>query len=346
MNPISRYTSVLIIGASSAFVLPASADTTTLNLLQPVPLSANFPPLITALALNYFEAEGIEVNLLPASTTIPYVAFLQNGQADLAILDPPQTFQAVSAKADIKVVYSIMPRAAEGIAVAANSPYTDVAELKGTTVGLVSDRDRATFGIALDARGLSIDDVTAVVVGEAGPTLANAFRKQTVTAIAGSDLDWLSLQANGIEIRTITPDEISKTPSNSVAVSASRIDELAEPLTGFFRAWSKGVYAMTVDPEVTAAMAREAVPEEWESEEFGRQLLDASVKLTEPEGNLIGDVEPDIWRDIQPAIVKQGVMKEPIDPAVFVDNRFIAPANDWSKETVDDDVAAWREQHM
>ena len=346
MNPLTR---VMIAGSVAATTTAGAVhaqDRTEINLLMPTPMSANFPPLIAASALDYFADEGLELNLLPSSTTIPYVAFLQNGQADVAFLDPAQTFQALEAGADIEIVFAVMPRAAEGIAVSDQSDYRDVADLAGTTVGLVSDRDRATLGMALDARDLSLDDVTPVVVGEAGPTLANAFRKQTVSAIAGSDLDWLSIQASGIGIRIITPEEVSRTPSNSAAVSSTRIDEMQDPLTGFFRAWAKGVHATTVDPEVMSEMARTAVPEEWENEEFGQQLLTASVKLTQSATEQTGMPEADIWSEIQPAIIEQGVMSEEIDPATFTDDRFIGPANDFSAEEVESDVAEWRAANM
>ncbi len=95
-----------------------------------------------------------------------------------------------------------MQTAPDGIAVSGDSDITDVEQLAGQTVGLVSDRDRVTMQIALDARGMTENDVTTVVVGEAGPTLAAAFRDQTVAAIAGSGPDWLAIQANGIPRRT------------------------------------------------------------------------------------------------------------------------------------------------
>jgi NitT/TauT family transport system substrate-binding protein len=135
------------------------------------------------------------------------------------MLDPAEVLQARAAGADIQVVYEVMQTGADGIAISAESAFTDVGELEGETVGLVSDRDLVTLKIALDARGLTEDDVTSVVVGEAGPTLAAAFRDQTVAAIAGSGPDWLAIQANGIPIKLITPEEVSNKPGNTFVIS-------------------------------------------------------------------------------------------------------------------------------
>lgn len=326
---------------------PAAAQgLRAINVIMPLPRSANFYPLIAGEALGYFEKEGVKVNLLPSSTTVPYVAFVQNGQAELAMLDAPQTFQSVQAGIPIKVVYEGMQLAPEGIAVSADSPITSVEQLKGTTVGLVSDRDRTTLAIALDTKGISIDDVKTVVVGEAGPTLANAFRKQTVSAISGAVPDWLSLQANGMKIRLITPSEVADTPANSFVVNAARIDELRQPLIGFFRAWSKGMVVGKVDVDTLAVMCRKAVPEEWENPTFGREFLDASIPMNYSVTPKLGDLQPEVWKRVQGPMVKLGELQKEIDPATFLDRSLIDPANDFSREQVAADVAAWKAKSM
>lgn len=347
---VSRRACVALLmgSAAGAAIGPGSAgraqakELRAINVIMPLPRSANFFPLIAGEALGYFEKEGVKVNLLPSSTTVPYVAFVQNGQAELAMLDAPQTFQSVQAGIPIKVVYEGMQRAPEGIAVSADSPITSIEQLKGTTVGLVSDRDRATLAVALDAKGITIDAMKTVVVGEAGPTLANAFRRKTVSAIAGAVPDWLSLQANGMKIRLITPPEVADTPANSFVVNAARIGELREPLTGFFRAWSKGLQVAKVDMEALAVMCRKAVPEEWENAAFGREFLDASVPMNYSVTPKLGDVQPDVWKRVQAPMVKLGELKKEIDPATFLDRSLIDAANDFSREEVATDVAAWK----
>ena len=92
-------------------------DLTTVNMINPLPRSTNFFPLVVGEALGYFAAEGVEVNLLPSDTSIPYVAFVQNGQADLAMLDPVETINARLAGANINTVYEVMQNAPEAIGV-------------------------------------------------------------------------------------------------------------------------------------------------------------------------------------------------------------------------------------
>ena len=344
---MKRFTALLLAATvATPFGAALAQDVQELNVIMPLPRSANFYPLIAGEALGYFEEEGVSVNLLPSSTNIPFVAFIQNGQADIAMLDAPQTFQAVQSGADIKVVYEVMQNAPEGIAVSAESPYQDVASLVDTTVGLVADRDRTTLAIALDAEGASIDDVTTVVVGEAGPTLAAAIRDQTVSAISGAVPDWLSMQAAGLEIRLITPESVKLQPANNYAVSTSTIEEKREALTGFFRAWSKGMLAADFDPEAVAAMTKAAVPQEWENEEFGQEFFDASVPMNRSVTEQLGDLQDDLWRSVQGPMLKVGAIEAEVDPSTFLDDSFIEPANDFDTAEVEADVAAWRAENM
>lgn len=334
---------------AAALVAPfgaAAQELTTVNMINPLPRSANFYPLIVGEALGYFEAEGVEVNLLPSSTNLPYVAFVINGQADLAMLDPTEVINAVATGAPIKLIYEVMQNAPEGIAVLADSPYQSVADLAGTTVGLVSDRDRNTLAFALGTEDLTIDDVSTVVVGEAGPTLANALGSGEVSAISGAVPDWLALQANGIEIRLITPDEVTAIPANNFVINEERIEELRPAVEGFLRAWSKGMWAATIDPDAVAAMAAQAVPEEWENPEFGREFLDASIGMNVSVTEQLGAPQPEAWAALQPRLLSVGAIQQEIDPATFIDTSFIEAANDWSREELAADIEAWRAENM
>ncbi|SEM69963.1 ABC transporter substrate-binding protein [Palleronia pelagia] len=327
--------------------MPAMAqDTTTINAVMPKQRSANYFPLIVGEALGYFEEEGIEVNLLPSDTPIPFVNFLRNGQADIAMLDSAEVLQAIAAGVDLNVIYEVMQTAPDGIAISGDSSITDVEELAGETVGLVSDRDRVTMQIALDARGMTEDDVTTVVVGEAGPTLAAAFRDQTVAAIAGSGPDWLAIQANGIPVKLITPEEVSNKPGNTFAVMASTLEEKGDAIEGYLRAWSKGMYVAEVDPEVVAQIARTAVPEEWEDPEFGQQYLNNAIRLNVSVTETLGGLNTETWSAIQPGMQKFGLIDEQVEPDRFLQPGPVEAANDFDRAEVEEEVAAWREANM
>jgi NitT/TauT family transport system substrate-binding protein len=335
----------LMLSTSLAVVaVPATAqEMTTVNMINPLPRSTNFYPLVVGEALGYFAEEGVEVNLLPSDTSIPYVAFVQNGQADLAMLDPVETVNAVLAGTNIATVYEVMQNAPEAIGVLDSSEYDSVDDLVGTTVGLVSDRDRAFLQASLSVVGKSIDDVQTVVLGESGPTLAAAIRDGQVSAISGAAPDWISLNANGINVRLITPDDMLKSPANTFAVNADTIEEKRGAMEGFLRAWSKGMYVSKVNPEMVAQALRKGVPEEWENEAAGQLFLDMSIGMNLSTTERLGDLQTGVWTDIQPRLKESEAIAETVDVSTFLNDTYIAAANDFDRAEVEAEAAAWLE---
>ena len=314
-------------------------EVTELDLIMPTPRSNLFYPLVVGEALGYFKEEGIKVNLLPSSTKVPYVAFLSNGNAEIAMLDGPQTYQAVGAGTSIKVLYEAQQTAPEGVVTSDNLDIKGIEDIVGTTVGLVTDRDRATLSMTLQYVGHSLEDVDIVVLGHGGPTLANALKKEQVTAIAGALPDWIALQANGLNLIDITPEEMAETPANSFVVLEENIEEKSALYEGFLRAWSKGAYVTAVDEEVIAAMMAEAVPEEWQNPQFGQNYLDGAMPLNYPVTELFGDLRPDSWKEVQDEMIRIGELETNHDVSTFLEPRFIIPANDFDKNEVESDVA-------
>lgn len=314
----------------------------TLNVLIANERSNTFYGMFLAEELGYWDDVGIEVNWLSSATTIPYVAFLSNGQADLVMFDAPQTLQAADAGQDFKIIYEDMQFAPEALYVAADSDITEIAQLKGQTIGLVSDRDRIVAQVALESAGLTIDDVTTAVLGEGGPTLANAFLKGTVAAVAGGATELATIQGAGVEVRNITPPEVAENPANSFAIRTDRIEELRDPVERFLLAWSKGMEAGRMDLQMSAAIMSEAVPEQWTSLDAGLQHLTlAAMKLHEPLSDQRGTLHPEMWARVQPVLVEVGEIKQTHDPAGFTDGSFIEAANQFDVEEIRADVAEW-----
>lgn len=341
---MTMFKTLLVSTALAVAAVPAVAqDLTTVNMINPLPRSTNFFPLVVGEALGYFAAEGVEVNLLPSDTSIPYVAFVQNGQADLAMLDPVETINARLAGANINTVFEVMQNAPEAIGVLDTSAYDSVDDLVGTTVGLVSDRDRAFLQASLDVVGKSIDDVQTVVLGESGPTLAAAIRDGQVSAISGAAPDWIALNANGINVRLITPEEMLASPANTFAVNADMIEEKRAAIEGFLRAWNKGMYVAKVNPEMVAEALRQGVPAEWENEAAGQLFLDMSVGMNVSTTERLGDLQADVWTALQPRLLSSGAIAEQVDVTTFLNDTYIAAANDFDRAAVEAEAAAWLE---
>ena len=329
--------------AALAVAAPTQAqDKKPISVLLPNENTTTLFPNIVARELGFFEDEGLDVTLLASDTTVPYVAFLMNNQADLVMLDAPQTFQAVRAQQPVAVVFEGMQYAPEVLMVREDSPIQSVADLKGKTIGLASDRDQITAQVALDTAGITIDEVDTVVVGDSGPVLARAVRDNEVAAVAAAINDLTVLEANDIAARDITPPEVSENPANSFVISKDRIEELRPTVTAYLRAWAKAAEAAKVDRDAVAAMARHNVPEEWEVEAGGQALLDAAMTMILPQTPQHGQPQPDVWTAIQGPYIKFGVIEGEIDPATFIDASFYEAANDFDPAEVKAAIEEWK----
>jgi NitT/TauT family transport system substrate-binding protein len=320
----------------------AQAQNKTVTLIQPNNGTMGFYGLHSARLLGYFEEEGVNVKLLSGDTSVPYAAFLTNGDVDLAMLDGSETFQARNANIGAVTVYTVHNRAPEGIFVAKDSPLQSVTELKGKTVGLASDRDLAVVKVAMAHAGSNADGINTVVVGDSGPTLANVFLKGTAAAFAGSGNDVAALLARGIELRDIMPESAKNSPANTYSMLASRMEELKEPLCGFFRAYSKGVHVGLVDMEAVAALSRKGVPHEWESSAYGYQYLDTVKSLQIPPDPMkIGEVNVKAWEGVQKDMVMIGAVEKEGSLDDILSNDFMGCANDFDRAEVAAEVKAW-----
>ena len=334
--------------AAGAVVLAASIGASqaldTINFLSANERTTSIYPQQVAQELGFFEAEGLDVNFLASATTIPYVAFLSNGDADLVMLDSAQVFQAVNAGQPVSVIYEVMQFAPEGIAVKADSPIQGLADLKGKTVGLASDRDQITTIVSLDTVGLSIDDVSTVVVGDQGPILAKSMIDGTIDAYAGGSNDLSAIEANGAQIRNITPAEVSQNPGNSIVIWGERKAELDDRVKRFLRAWSMANMAAVLDIKTVASIMNKTVPEQWENAPIGMKLMEnATYKTNLRRTKYFGEPQADVWSKVQAPYIKLGEIDGPLDPATFIDSSFIEAANDFTTDQVKAALAKWKE---
>lgn len=320
-------------------------DCGTIGFLQPIPESIIFWPLITGNALGYFEDEGIQVELLPGGE-LPETAFVENGEADIATAGGPEVMQAIDAGADLKVLYDYWNVAAEGLVTLADGPDSP-ADVQ--TVGLVTDSDAATVEIIWTALGLDPASVNTITLGESPAILAESLENGSVDAVAGAIIDFIGMQAAGIDIKDIAPEEFKASPSASFIVTPQTIEENGDCIQGFLRAWAKGTYAGLANPEVTQAMGKAAVPEEWVEEAVGVASYDQSIAAQEPVGadGIFGVVQKDVWQAQADELISIGELDtDSLDVSSFVDERFVEGSNDWDRAEVEADMQAWADANM
>jgi NitT/TauT family transport system substrate-binding protein len=318
----------------------------TINFMSPNDSTCSVYPQFNADQLGFWKDEGIKVNMLASETTVPYVAFLQNGDADVVTLDAGQVLQAADTGLPVKAVYEAFQFAPEGIVVMADSPIKGLEDLKDVTIGLASDRDQLTTGIALDSIGQTMEsaNVTTAVVGDSGPVLAKSLQDGTIDAYAGGTTDFAGIEAAGMKLRNITPAEVSQNPANSFVVWGPTMEEKRDLITAFLRGWAKAQHAGVVDSKLSASVCRTHIPEQFENLDVGMWMINGAIYQRQLRRTMLyGELQTDVWTKIQGPYLKQKEISKEIDPATFLDSSFIAAANDWTTDDVKKNLNAWRE---
>jgi ABC-type nitrate/sulfonate/bicarbonate transport system substrate-binding protein len=287
---------------------------------------------------------GLDVNLLSSDTTVPYVAFLSTGDAELVMLDSAQVLQMANAGEPGSVIYEVYQFAPDILAVLADSPIQKVEELRGKTIGLASDRDQITAIIALLSADIAIDEVSTAVVGDSGPLLAKALTDGTIDAFVGSTGDLAGINAAGVETRSITPAEVVENPGNSWVIWNPRKEELRTSAEGVLRAWAMAAHAGVLDTKTVKAICRKVIPEQWENPKSGHAMMDRTIYVTNLRRTVkFGELQPDVWARVQKPLIALGEIAGMIDPATFLDDSFIGPANNFTTGDVKRALAAWHE---
>jgi NitT/TauT family transport system substrate-binding protein len=238
-----------------------------------------------------------------------------------------------------------MQHSSEGLLVTADSPIKSLADIKDVTIGLASDKDLITATIALGSVGATLEGnhIKTVVVGESGPVLAKALRDGEIKALAGSSSEIAALQAVGMELHNITPIEVLSNPANSLVVWGPTLEQKRSIIEKFARGWAMAQHAGVVDTKLTAAACRTKVPEAFEDLDAGMQLVNTNVYVNHLRRTMqYGELEFDVWKRIQPPLVKLGELKAEHDPAEFLDTSFLKVANDWTTDDIKKAMNTWR----
>ena len=293
--------------------------------------------------LGIYRDTGVEVNFVASASSIPAVAFLSNGDADLVMLDPNEIFAAATAGQQASLIYEVMQQESANISTPAESEIASMADLKGKTLGLSSDRDTATAAIALSTADLTLDDVTTVVVGDSGPVVARALQNNQIQAFVGNPEDMAAIDAAGVSLRFITPLVISQSIGNSFVIWDDNKEAKRDVVTKFLRGISMANLATQIDPVATASMCAAVLPEEWEDPAIGWAIYNNSIRnLTLKRTKLWGELQPDIWSDLQQPLIRIGTHPAYIETSEFLDDSFIEGANDFTSLEVRERIRAWR----
>ncbi len=221
-------------------------------------------PIYIARELNYFDAEGVDVEILESPSGNISVSSLLGGSADIAVTGYIIPFQLAEKGIRVQTICGVMMKsvyvfvARPAMDVKTNDPAALVAALKGKRFGvsnLSSAGDTVASGVLADF-GAKSDDVLKVAVGVGGTALA-ALQSGAVDAMITYEPDLTRILAAGagkvvLDLRsTRTEKSFSRIPSTALQATKAWIDEHPEAAAAVVRAVAKANLTLRNDVETS-----------------------------------------------------------------------------------------------
>ncbi|CTQ55030.1 Putative thiamine biosynthesis protein [Roseibium album] len=164
-------------------------------------------PVITAQTKGFFEAEGLDVELIePADPAMP-PKLVAAGQGDIAVSYQPTLHAHVEEGLPVKRIGTLVETPLNSLIVLKDGPIKELKDLKGKTIGFsVSGFEDAMLGQMLKSVGLTMDDVELINVNFA---LSPALMSGQVDAVIGAyrNFELTQLEIEGREGTAFFPEE-------------------------------------------------------------------------------------------------------------------------------------------
>jgi NitT/TauT family transport system substrate-binding protein len=170
--------------------------------------------------LGFYAEEGLTVEYLATGNTANSFHAIVTGDSDYGLLSAATflPFCAQNPAADILSIYAIIPQPYWYIAVKPDSPYQNIKDLKGKTIGIMNVGDVGYFAAKSMLKELGIDpqnDVQFVTVGNGGPA-GQALYSGKVDALAIWDVIYAGIDQLGFKLRGLP-----NLPSNEHVIGAT-----------------------------------------------------------------------------------------------------------------------------
>jgi hypothetical protein len=122
------------------------------------------------------------------------------------------------------------------------------------------------------------------------------------------------------------------------------MEEKRPAVTAFLKGWAMAQLAGVIDTKLSASACRTKIPEQFENVDVGLNMINANVYgMQLRRTQKFGELQPDVWKAIQPPYIELKEISKELDPATFLDSSFIDAANDFTTDQVKAKMNAWKE---
>jgi NitT/TauT family transport system substrate-binding protein len=292
------------------------AGTEEIVVLLPNPSAVNVFNLCAAIGEGYLDEEGITVDVEAVDGSGAVIQAMVAGQAQIGLPGPGPVLNARQAGEELRMFYNSFSQSLFGLVVPGNSEIQSIEDLQGETIGVgTAEGAEVSYARAiLSDAGLEEEtDYEFLSVGDGGPATA-AFERGEIAAYSAAISDMAIIEARGLALQEITPDEFLAFFGNGYAATVDYMEENREVIAGFTRALLRGNEWALDNKEGTLEHCAELNPEEGRDAELASALYDAIVPRSQPLGDdPVGAYPAEGWEAWEQSLLEAGELDESVD---------------------------------
>jgi ABC-type nitrate/sulfonate/bicarbonate transport system substrate-binding protein len=306
-------------------------------------------PIYLADAAGYFADEGIEAQIEVVSGSGAVVQQLIAGNIDLMLSNPAAAINAVAGEqGDIVTFCSTHYQNIFTLATPTSTGITDVAGLEGGTIGISepSGGEVPVVRAALATAGLvDGEDYELLAIGEGGQLTFEALSNGDATAYSSSVFDVAAVEAQGLPLTHVLPEEFLYVPSIAYSVLRETFDSRGDALTRFARATARA-YAwgsQEENREQVNALIEPYNAELFEDPAFVDAVWNATLNLMTPPDDMadaqycshyIPGWETYVAAALETPVEEGGLAGE-VDIPSMADESLVPAVNDFAPEDIE-----------
>jgi NitT/TauT family transport system substrate-binding protein len=254
---------LLTVAAACLLTTAAAAETTIRVGWCASTISAGASPYAIAQKMGWYRERGVKVIVTPLPGSADCVKEVATGDLPFSVpsIEPVLVIHPQGVKA--KIFYTAYQSFGYGIAVPADSPIKDFADLKGKTIGVTS---MASAGVMVARAQLTlagIDPLTQariVVAGEGAQTAA-LLRSKQVDALSQFDTQYALVENAGQKLRQLPLGDMAPYPGNGFFALEKTLADRREDAITVARGFAMGEIFAMANPEAAIRILYEVYPQ-------------------------------------------------------------------------------------
>lgn len=296
--------------------------------------------------LGFFEEEGVDVEIVIVSGSSATVQQIVAGNVDVGNPSGPAVAQAFAQGNCLKQLFTISYRNVFGLATPEATGIESLEDLEGGVIGVSEPGGGEIPLIRAIMASVGLQEGTdyqLLAIGEGGPVTFQALENGDAQAYSSSIFDVASLEAAGMPLRQLMPEEFQFFQATSPVVTCDYYEANKDVLARLGRAIAKGAAWVEANQDQAKQLTRDVEPELWEDEALAEAFWLATAELNSPppalEGEPWGTHNRDGW-ELYLEFASQGTEEEgainadAVDLDVLLEDELIPLINDFDRDEV------------